>query len=145
MRQYGIQNKFSANASETERYIAFVSCVGMFKPMKKTRCQFHWRFIHSFYASRFQKCKNYSQVISQFALLGFTSVKAAHKHVGEIDPRSHIARQVFICNASLIYLRHILFGLKEHSVLGLIQTRHFGTQYCDKRYCNNKTFLSYEF
>jgi len=50
-------------------------------------CQFNQPFTHRFYAHRTQKCKNDSQVISHFALLGFTYVKAAHKRVGETNPR----------------------------------------------------------
>jgi hypothetical protein len=42
----------------------------------------------SFYARRSQKCKNDSKVIGRFALLGFMGVKAAPKHVGEIDPKT---------------------------------------------------------
>jgi len=34
----------------------------------------------------FQKRKNDSPVISHFALLGSTCIKAAPKHVGEIEP-----------------------------------------------------------
>ncbi len=44
-------------------------------------CQFNQPFTHRFYAHRTQKCKNDSQ------LLGFTYVKAAHKRVGETNPR----------------------------------------------------------
>jgi len=58
-----------------------------FKSGKCTyRCQFHQRFTQSFYEGRSQKCKNDSQVIGHFALFGSTHIKAAHKHVGEIDP-----------------------------------------------------------
>jgi len=41
----------------------------------------------SFSAHRSQKHKNDSQVIDYFALLGSTRIKAALKHVGEINPR----------------------------------------------------------
>jgi len=46
------------------------------------RCQLHQRFTNSFYVRRSQKKQNDSQVMSHFALLGSTRVKAAHKHVG---------------------------------------------------------------
>jgi len=48
--------------------------------------QLHQHFMQSFYAHRFQKIKNDSQVIGHFALLVSTRIKASRKHVGEIDP-----------------------------------------------------------
>jgi len=48
---------------------------------------FHQRFTKSFYACGSPKRKNDSQVINHFALLGFTSIKALHTYVGEIDPK----------------------------------------------------------
>ena len=50
--------------------------------------QFHQHFTFSFYAYRSQKCKKDSQLNQHFALSGSASVKAACKHVGEIDPCS---------------------------------------------------------
>jgi len=49
------------------------------------RCLFNQHFTSSFYTRRSQKHKNNSQAISHFAFLGYTHVKAAYKHVGEID------------------------------------------------------------
>ena len=43
-------------------------------------------FMSSFYAQRFQKRQKESQVKQLFALLGSARVKAACKHVDEIDP-----------------------------------------------------------
>jgi len=40
----------------------------------------------SFYTHRSQKRKNDSEVISHFVFLGSTRVRAARKHIGEIDP-----------------------------------------------------------
>ena len=40
----------------------------------------------SFYARSSQKRKKDSQLKQHFALLGSASVKAAHKHIDEIDP-----------------------------------------------------------
>ena len=48
--------------------------------------QFHQHFTSSFYAQRFQKRKKDSQLKQLFALLGSAGIKAAHKHVDEIDP-----------------------------------------------------------
>jgi len=50
--------------------------------------QFNQCFMQSFYPHQSRKHKNDSQVISHFVLWGSTSVKAARKHVGEIDPSS---------------------------------------------------------
>jgi hypothetical protein len=43
--------------------------------------------MHSFYELISQKHKNDSKVIGYFELLGSTRIKAARKHVGEIDHR----------------------------------------------------------
>ena len=45
-------------------------------------------FTCSFYTPRPQKCKKLLELPVFFALLGSASVKAACKHVGEIDPWS---------------------------------------------------------
>jgi len=53
-----------------------------------TRGRFHQHFTSSYYVRRSQKRKNDRNVISLFfALSGFAHVKAAPKHVGEIEPR----------------------------------------------------------
>jgi len=70
-----------------------------------TRCQFHQRFMRSFYLRRFQKHKNDIQVIVHFALLGSMNVKAAHKHVGEIDSRSSQTVNIQIARAMFILLK----------------------------------------
>ena len=57
------------------------------KEAKKTGGKFHQHFMCSFYACRSQKCKKDSQLKQLFALLGSVGVKAAYKHVDEIDPR----------------------------------------------------------
>ena len=49
--------------------------------------QFHQHSTSSFYACRSQKRKKDRQLKLLFALLGSARVKAARKHVGEIDPR----------------------------------------------------------
>ena len=48
--------------------------------------QFHQHFTCSFYAGRSQKRQEDSQLKQLFALSGSVSVKAAHKHIDEIDP-----------------------------------------------------------
>jgi len=48
--------------------------------------QFHQHFPSSFYACRSQRCKKHWWLDCLFALLGSVGIKAAHKHVGEIDP-----------------------------------------------------------
>ena len=48
--------------------------------------QFHQQFTSSFYACRSQKCKKDSQLKKLFALLGSACIKAALKHLDEIDP-----------------------------------------------------------
>ena len=48
--------------------------------------QFHHHFMSSFYVRRAQKCIKDSQLKQLFALLGSGHVKAACKHVDEIDP-----------------------------------------------------------
>ena len=47
--------------------------------------QFHHHFMSNFYVRRSQKFKKDSQIKQLFALLGPACVKAAHKHVDEID------------------------------------------------------------
>ena len=49
-------------------------------------------FTHSFYARRSQKRKKLHNLTVFLALLGSASVKAAHKHVDEIDPRRRKVR-----------------------------------------------------
>ena len=44
----------------------------------------------SFYMRRSQKCKKDSQLKQLFALLGSACIKAACKHVGEIETRSGV-------------------------------------------------------
>ena len=60
------------------------------------RCQFHQCFTCSFYARRSQKHQKDSQVKQLFALSGSSCIKAARKHIGEIDCRreGRIRRQV---------------------------------------------------
>ena len=53
---------------------------------KESWGQFHHHFTHSFYGRRSQKCKKGSQVKQLFALLGSAGLKAARKHIDEIDP-----------------------------------------------------------
>ena len=50
------------------------------------RCQFHPHFTHNFYAHRSRKNKKDSQLKQLFTFLESAGVKAAHKHVDEIDP-----------------------------------------------------------
>ena len=52
----------------------------------KAKGQFHQHFMSSFYARKSQKCKKDSQLKQFFALSGSVGVKAACKHVDEIDP-----------------------------------------------------------
>ncbi len=49
--------------------------------------EFHQRCFHARGAQKFKKD---SQVVSLFTLLGFTSIKAEHKYVGEIKPMSRL-------------------------------------------------------
>ena len=51
-----------------------------------TWCQFHQHFMSSFYTRRSQKRRKDTHVKQLFALLESACVKAAHKHVDEIDP-----------------------------------------------------------
>ena len=58
--------------------------------------QFHHHFTSSFYVRRSQKCIKDSQVKQIVVLLGSACIKAAHKHVDEIDPDlACIFRQFF--------------------------------------------------
>ena len=58
----------------------------LFSLNSSIRGQFHQHFTSSFYTCRSQKRQRDSQVKQLFALLGSVSVKAAHKHVDEVDP-----------------------------------------------------------
>ena len=58
-----------------------------------SRGQFHQHSTNSFYAQRSQKRITDCQVKQLFALLGSVCVKAASKHVDEIDPRSSSSSQ----------------------------------------------------
>ncbi len=49
--------------------------------------RFHQHFTSSFYVHRSQKCKKTLVTTQSFAIFGSSCTKAAHKHVGEIDPR----------------------------------------------------------
>ena len=57
-----------------------------FRLFLKIRGQFHLHFMSSFYARRAQKPKKDSQLKQLFLLLGSAGVRAARKHVDEIDP-----------------------------------------------------------
>ena len=50
--------------------------------------QFHQHFMRSFYACRSKKHQKDSQVKQLFAILGSACIKAARKHIDEIDPWS---------------------------------------------------------
>jgi len=60
----------------------------------------------SVYASGVQKHKKDSHVVSLFTLSGSARTKAAHKHVGEIDPRW--------CYYFKFSIYHIQLILKQH-------------------------------
>ena len=60
----------------------------------KTWGQFHQQFTSSFYAGRSQKRKKDKQHKQLFALSGSSGVKAAPKHVDEIDPWSSFSAQL---------------------------------------------------
>ena len=58
---------------------------GLCDTVQPNRAQFHQRSTSSFYVHRFQKRKKDSQVKHLFVLAGSERVKAARKHVDEID------------------------------------------------------------
>ena len=67
----------------------------------ETKSQFHHHFMSSFYERRSQLCKKDKQV---FALLGSAHVKAVHKLVDEIDPKSHFMSSFCADRVTLILL-----------------------------------------
>ncbi len=70
----------------------------------------------------YQKPKNDSEVIDHFALLGSTHIKAACKHVGEIDPRCQF-HQHFISSILRTNLFSAVFiGLQFDFVIFCLKT-----------------------
>ena len=59
-----------------------------------TFSQFYQQFTSNFYAHRSQKRKKDSQVKQLFLLLGSVCIKAACKHIDEIDPRSQFYQPI---------------------------------------------------
>ena len=68
--------------------LEFVIHLVEFQKLRNIRGQIHHHFTCSFYERRSQKHKKDSQVKQLFALLGSVGVKAAHKQVDEINPKS---------------------------------------------------------
>ena len=66
--------------------IEILSILSVVDVEKVTCCQFHQHFTQSFYAHKSQKHNKDSQLKQLFALSGTVRVKAAGKHVDEIDP-----------------------------------------------------------
>ena len=56
----------------------------------------HQHFMRNFYVGRSHKRKKDSQLKQLFALLGYAGVKAAHKHIDEIEPRSMSTKQLLL-------------------------------------------------
>ena len=85
-----------------DNYVLYISA--------SSRGQFHQHFKCSFYAQRSQKCKHDSQFKQLFALLGSAGIKAASKHIDEIDPRSPTPRgSLFIWSHFLLLCRTSTF------------------------------------
>ena len=63
---------------------------------RENKSQFHQHFMSNFYTRRSQKHYKDSQLKQLFALLGSACVKAARKHVDEIDPKSGPAKNVWL-------------------------------------------------
>ena len=67
--------------SHLNSFCRATTCPGSISP------SFHHHFTCSFYTSRSQKHKKDSQVKQLFVLSGSAGVKAARKHIDEIDPQ----------------------------------------------------------
>ena len=79
----------------------------------RSLCQFHQHFMRSFYACWSQKGKKDSQLKQLLELLGSVGVKAAHKHVGEID---HCGEKNFFLSSTRAsffpyFVRHLTLTL----------------------------------
>ena len=83
---FGIPSPQSALKISVDFYFFEILFLCPPPPIFVTCGQFHQHFTNSFYARRSQKCKKDSKVKHFFALLGSVHVKAALKHIDEIDP-----------------------------------------------------------
>jgi len=77
------------SVSWRQQIVYFASTKANKRPLlfsQHTRGQFHQHFTSSFHTPRSQKRKKILATWLYFALLGYTSIKAAWKHVDEIYP-----------------------------------------------------------
>ncbi len=83
--------------------------------------------------------KRYWWLNWNFTLLGSACIKAARRTLMKLTPgcRDNDRAESALCDHFLT--KHLAFL----SHLGLLHTRHFCAQYCDKKYCNKKIILSH--